>query len=54
MKRKPTHAGCVLREDYLNPLKISVTGMASKSGVSRKTLQGLFGVQKVMKQQQKV
>jgi len=38
MKRKPTHAGCILREDYLNPLKISVTDMASKLGVSRKTL----------------
>jgi addiction module HigA family antidote len=38
MKRKPTHAGCVLREDYLNPLKITLTEMASKLGVSRKTL----------------
>ncbi len=38
MKRKPTHAGCILREDYLKPLKISVTDMASKLGVSRKTL----------------
>ncbi len=38
MKRKPTHAGCILREDYLKPLKISVTEMATKLGVSRKTL----------------
>jgi addiction module HigA family antidote len=38
MKRKPTHAGCILREDYLNPLKITLTEMASILGISRKTL----------------
>ena len=38
MKRQPTHPGCILREDYLKPLKILVTDMASKLNVSRKTL----------------
>ncbi len=38
MKRQPTHPGCILRKDYLKPLAITVTDMASKLGVSRKTL----------------
>ena len=38
MKRKPTHPGHILKEDYLVPLKISVTEMSEKLGVSRKTL----------------
>jgi addiction module HigA family antidote len=38
MKRQPTHPGCILREDYLKPLAVSVTDMASKLGVSRKTI----------------
>lgn len=38
MKRKPTHPGEILKEDYLVPLKISVTEMALKLGISRKTL----------------
>ena len=38
MQRKPTHPGCILREDYLRPLSITVTDMASKLNVSRKTL----------------
>ena len=38
MKRQPTHPGCILREDYLEPLRITITDMALKLGVSRKTL----------------
>ena len=38
MKRQPTHPGCILREDYLKPLAVSVTDMALKLGVSRKTI----------------
>jgi addiction module HigA family antidote len=38
MKRQPTHPGCILKEDYLKPLSISVTDMASKLCISRKTL----------------
>ena len=37
-RRKPTHPGNILKEDYLIPLQISVTEMAVKLGVSRKTL----------------
>ncbi len=38
MKRKPTHPGKIIQEDYLKPLSISITEMASTLGVSRKTL----------------
>ena len=38
MKRKPTHPGKVIQEDYLKPLSITITDMASTLGVSRKTL----------------
>jgi antitoxin HigA-1 len=38
LKRKPTHPGNILKEDYLIPLEISVTEMAIKLGISRKTL----------------
>ena len=38
VKRKPTHPGNILKEDYIIPLEISVTEMAMKLGISRKTL----------------
>lgn len=38
MKRQPTHPGCILKLDYLEPLAISITEMSSKLNVSRKTL----------------
>ncbi|MFH1981663.1 MAG: HigA family addiction module antitoxin [Pseudomonadota bacterium] len=38
MKRKPTHPGVILKEDYLVPLALTVTDMAAKLVVSRKTL----------------
>ena len=38
MKRKPTHPGKIIQEDYLKPLSITITEMASTLGVSRKTL----------------
>lgn len=38
MKRKPTHPGVILKEDYLVPLALTVTDMATKLVVSRKTL----------------
>ncbi|MEJ2154386.1 MAG: HigA family addiction module antitoxin [Desulfobacteraceae bacterium] len=38
MKRQPTHPGCILREDYLKSLAVSITDMALKLGVSRKTI----------------
>ncbi|MBN2041036.1 MAG: HigA family addiction module antidote protein [Spirochaetes bacterium] len=38
MKRKPVHPGKIIQEDYLKPLAITITEMASILGVSRKTL----------------
>ena len=38
MKRKPTHPGKIIQEDYLKPLSITITKMASMLRVSRKTL----------------
>jgi len=38
MKRKPTHPGIIVKEDYLAPLSISIKDMAENLGVSRKTL----------------
>jgi addiction module HigA family antidote len=38
MKRQPTHPGKIIKEDYLEPLSITVTDMANMLGVSRKTL----------------
>lgn len=38
MKRKPTHPGKIIKEDYLSPLSISIKDMSSNLGVSRKTL----------------
>ncbi len=38
IKRKPTHPGKILKEDYLKPLSITITEMSSILGVSRKTL----------------
>ena len=37
-KRAPTHPGRILREDYLEPLSLSVTKLASYLDVSRKTV----------------
>jgi len=38
MKRKPTHPGKIIQEDYLKPLSITITVMASILRISRKTL----------------
>jgi antitoxin HigA-1 len=38
MKRKPTHPGKIIQEDYLKPLSITIMEMALTLGVSRKTL----------------
>jgi len=37
IKRKPTHPGKIIQEDYLKLLSISITEMASMLGISRKT-----------------
>jgi len=38
IKRKPTHPGVIIKEDYLNPLSITIKDMADVLGISRKTL----------------
>ena len=38
MKRQPSHPGAILKHDYQVPLGITITDMAVKLGVSRKTL----------------
>ncbi len=38
LKRKPTHPGMIINEDYLKPLKITIKDMAQNLGISRKTL----------------
>ena len=36
--RKRTHPGELIREEYMKPLKLSVTSLAASLGISRKTL----------------
>jgi addiction module HigA family antidote len=38
MKRQPIHPGKIIKEDYLKPLSITITKLASILDVSRKTL----------------
>ncbi len=38
MTRRPTHPGNILKEDYIQPLSITIKDMAETLGVSRKTL----------------
>ncbi len=38
MKRKPSHPGAIFRDEFLEPLGITVTDAAKKLGVARKTL----------------
>ena len=38
MKRQPTHPGRIIKEDYLRPLSLTITEMATTLEISRKTL----------------
>lgn len=40
-KRTPTHPGGILKRHYLEPLGLSVTEVADRLGLSRKTLSGI-------------
>ncbi|MDL2285063.1 HigA family addiction module antidote protein [Oxalobacter sp. OttesenSCG-928-P03] len=42
MTRKPTHPGELLKVDYLEPLNLTVTELAKRLGVSRKTLSSII------------
>jgi addiction module HigA family antidote len=37
-KRPPTHPGGIIRRQYIEPLSLSISELASTLGVSRKTL----------------
>ncbi|WP_084184753.1 HigA family addiction module antitoxin [Desulfonatronum thiodismutans] len=45
MIRRPTHPGQILREDYLAPLNLSVSHVASRLGISRSRLSALLNEQ---------
>ena len=38
MKRQPTHPGKIIKEDYLKPLSLTISELASILGISRKML----------------
>ena len=42
MKRKPTHPGAMLREDFLPDYDLTVTGLAEALGVSRQSVNELL------------
>jgi antitoxin HigA-1 len=42
IKRRPTHPGEVLREDFMPDYDLSVAGLASSLGVSRQTVNELL------------
>ena len=42
MKRRPTHPGEILREDFIPDYDLTVTGLATALGVSRQTVNELL------------
>ena len=38
IERQPTHPGKIIKEDYLEPLSLTINEMAVNLGISRKTL----------------
>jgi antitoxin HigA-1 len=45
MKRRPTHPGNIIKQDYLLPLSISIKDMADTLGVPRKALSKIINEQ---------
>jgi addiction module HigA family antidote len=43
IRRQPTHPGKIIKKDYLKPLSITITELASILGISRKTLSKIIG-----------
>lgn len=46
MKRKPAHPGRILRNHYLLPLSLTITGLAKSMGVSRKSVSAIINERK--------
>jgi addiction module HigA family antidote len=42
MKRRPTHPGEMLREDFLSEFGLTVSGLADAAGVSRQSINELL------------
>ena len=42
MKRRPTHPGEMLREDFLNDFDLTISGLAEAVGVSRQSINELL------------
>lgn len=42
IKRKPTHPGAMLREDFITDFKLTVAGLATALGVSRQSINELI------------
>ncbi len=42
MTRQPTHPGEILRVLYMEPLSLTITNLAEKLGISRKTLSSII------------
>jgi addiction module HigA family antidote len=41
VRRRPTHPGTILRNHYLAPRKLTVTGLARASGLTRKHMSNI-------------
>lgn len=39
--RRPSHAGMILKMHYLEPLNLTITALAERIGISRKTLSAI-------------
>lgn len=44
--RVPIHPGCILLKDYIEPLKLTITGLAERLGVSRKAVSAIVNERK--------
>jgi addiction module antidote protein, HigA family len=42
MTRKPTHPGELIKKEYIEPLSLTVTALAERLGISRKTLSSII------------
>jgi addiction module HigA family antidote len=48
MKRRPTHPGEMLREDFMPDYDLSVSGLAEKIGVSRQSINELLRARRAL------